>query len=321
MSPPAAATVDVDALPDCYGLRRVNPFLGCVAVVRSEGGHALSQDGRSWQLQVAAHPPRGLWSGGGQGEELRYFRFGVWSTAEGMTRVPLNPILDVGRMLTESERLVAAIGAAAPRLPFPLAPELELWLLDRGGAPLALLATAVDADGLEDIGLPEFNAGGLGERPFHSATLAAQGVPVCGDTGPTRHAQVLEREIAGVAGGAGRQAQWFRRDADCMRCIGRQGPERLLGRRLPHTAFPALPLRTDWPDDRMRALVADYIQWLSPYLLTLPYLDDGLRAELERSASAYALAVSRLWRLYPRVLDAGFVRRARVEARLRRAHA
>ena len=321
MSAPAEAATAIEALPDCYGLRRVNPFLGCVAVVRSEGGRALSLDGRSWQLQVAAHPPRGLWSGAGQDDELRYFHFGVWSAAKGMTRVPLNPILDVGRMLAESERLIAAIEAAAPHLPFPLAPELELWLLDRDDAPLALLATAVDAGALEDIGVPEFHAGGRGERSFRSATLAAQGIPEHDRAGPARHAKELERAIAGVADGDRRQAQWFRRDAECRCCIGGQGTEPPLGRRLPHAAFPALPLRTEWPDDRMRTLVADYIDWLSPYLLTLPYLDDTLRAELERSASAHALAVSRLWRLYPRVLDTDFVRRARVEAQLRQASA
>ena len=328
---PAAGT-----LPSCYSLRRVNPFLGVVAVVRSAGGRALSFDGRHWQLQVMAHPPRGLWSGGGHREELRYFHFGVWSEAEGLTRVPLNPILDVGLMLDESERLLAAVTDAAPRLPFPLLPELELWLLDRDDAPLALLATVLDAAaangtandageidleplGLDEIGWPDWSAGARGERAFRSETLAAQGLPERDGSGLARHAEALEQAVAAAAGSR-RQAQWFRRHADGGRGIDFHAPPHLVGRRLPQAAFPTFGLRQEWPDAAIRALVDDYLRWLSPYLLTLPDIDDSVRAGLERDANRYALAVSHRWRLYPRVLDPEFVRRARVEANLRRAH-
>jgi hypothetical protein len=68
-------------------------------------------------------------------------------------------------------------------------------------------------------------------------------------------------------------------------------------------------------------MVADYIAWLSPYLLTLPDLSDETRRNLEVSAMRHALVVDDLWRLYPRVLDPGLLAQARVEAKLRRAHA
>jgi len=316
-------------LQSCYSLRRANPFLGLVAVVRVPGGRALSLDGRHWQLQVAAHAPRGLWSAGGETDELRYFRFGLWSETEGTTRVPLNPILDIGLMLEESQHLVDAIQEVAPGLPFPLAAELELWLLDADDAPLALLATAIDpgdvadlglAAGLDEIGRPDWSAGGRGERVFRSPRLSAQGVPERDDAGPARHARWLEQQVMQAAGGMSR-CQWFRRDATGGSCIGFRAPERLEGRRLASTAFPALNLRSDWSDGTMQALVDDYFCWLSPYLLMLPDLDDQLRAGLEQAASSHAIEVSRLWRLYPRVLDGEFVRRARVEAELRRAHA
>jgi hypothetical protein len=315
--------------PGCRSLRRANPFLGLVAVVRGSGGRALSFDGRHWQLQVAAHAPRGLWCGGGQTEELRYFRFGLWSEAAGMTRVPLNPMLDIGLMLEESKHLVAALQEATPWLPFPLAAELELWLLDAEDAPLALLATAIDpgdvadlgsAAGLDDIGRPDWSAGGRGERAFRSPRLSAHGVPEGDGPGAARHAEWLERQVMQAAGAMSR-CQWFRRDATGGTCIGFRPPDGLAGRRLPSAAFPALNLRLDWPDNTMQALVDDYFRWLSPYLLMLPDLDDQLRAGLEQAASRYAIEVSQLWRLYPRVLDAEFVRRARVEAQLRRAQA
>ena len=92
------------------------------------------------------------------------------------------------------------------------------------------------------------------------------------------------------------------------------------GASLPATAFPPLGLRTEWTDERSQGLVRDYVAWLSPYLLTLPDLDDATRADLERSALGHALLVDDLWRLYPRILDPGLLAQARVEAKLRRAH-
>jgi hypothetical protein len=267
-----------EQLPGYYSLRRANPFLGLVAVVCSPGGRALSFDGRHWQLQVAAHAPRGLWSGGGETEELRYFRFGLWSEAEGTTRVPLNPMLDIGLMLEESKQLSDAIQKAAPRLPFPLAAELELWLLDADDAPLALLATAIDpgdvadlglAAGLDDIGRPHWSAGGSGERSFHSPSLSAQGLSGADGADPARHAQWLQRQVMQAAGSQ-RRCQWFRRDATGGSCIGWRAPDGLAGRRLPSAAFPALNLRADWSNNTMHALVDDYFRWLSPYLLMLP---------------------------------------------------
>lgn len=93
----------------CLSLRPVNPFLGVAALVRTRGGRAITIDGRRWQIQVLAHPPRGLWTGCGERKELRYFRFGFWSEDEGTTRVPLNPILDAGEMVAESDRLIAEV--------------------------------------------------------------------------------------------------------------------------------------------------------------------------------------------------------------------
>lgn len=319
----SAAAHPASAPAQHWCLRRTNPFLGLAAVVRTEGGHALSLDGRHWQLEVAAYPPRGLWSADGHSEQLRFFRFGTWSEAEGVSQVPLNPIMDIGRMLNESERLIGAIRNAAPRLPFPLAAELELWLLDSDDAPLALLATAIDLDGKDQLDLdqfarPHWNAGGRGERRFRSAALSARGIPERDGASLSLHADLLERRVEQAAGRR-RQAQWFRRDAEGGSCVGHHAPAHLLGRRLPARAFPALTLRTEWQDAEDAALVADYIRWLSPYLLMLPGLDEALRARLERSAAKHALAVAKLWRLYPRLIDSAFVRRARVEAELRLA--
>jgi len=305
----------------CFALRRVNPFLGVVAVVKTDSARALSLDGVHWQIQILAHPPRGLWSGDGDSDKLQYFRFGSWSQARGLGRVPLNPILDLGHMLRASDALCGQVAASLDKIPFPLAPELEQWLLDAQGMPLALIATTPDAPGLDPAGLAEaaatdWSAGGRGERPFTAPTLTQPGATNGHRLEPVEELERLVRNAAGRR----RTAQWFRREGDAWIGLDAGAPPGLAGRALPHAAFPPLALRTDWPDRRDAGLVSGYIAWLSPYLLTLPNLSDETRRDLEISALRHALVVDDLWRLYPRVLDPSLLAQARVEAKLRRAH-
>ena len=305
----------------CFALRRVNPFLGVVAIVKTDSARALSLDGVHWQIQILAHPPRGLWSGDGESDKLQYFRFGVWSAAKGLARVPLNPILDLDRMLSASQVLCERIAAALDQIPFPLAAELEQWLLDAEGLPLALIATLRDSPGvrpadLAEAGAADWSAGARGERPFASPSLTAS---ERGAGNRLAHVEVLERLIR-QATGRPRGTQWFRRAGDTRIGLDAGAPPGCAGRSLPAAGFPPLTLRTDWPDPRDAGLVADYIAWLSPYLLTLPGLPNETRRGLEDSARRHALVVDDLWRLYPRVLDPGLLTQARVEAKLRRAH-
>jgi hypothetical protein len=305
----------------CYCLKRVNPFEGVVAVVKTRGGRALSIDGLRWQIQVLAHPPSGLWSRGGERTELRYFRFGFWSEEDGFSRVPLSPMLDTSLMIQESEELITAVRAHADALPFPLAPELERWLLNPEGEPLALIATALLDTELGDLPCIDWSAGGRGEgRPFVSARLTAQGVPQREASGRLRHVESIERLIAEAAG-APRMSQWFRLDPEGALGLAEGAPAGLAGRRLPLGALPVLTLRTRWPREADSALVQEYLSWLSPYLLTLPGLSDEERQGLESAAVRHAPALDALWRLYPRILDPDLIRRARVEARLRRVAA
>lgn len=312
-------TEERDAQGECFCARRANPFLGIVAVVKTSGGRALSFDGRSWQLQVLAHPPRGLWSAQGHQDRLQYFRFGLWSERAGVKRVPLNPILDAGRMLAESEALIALIRGNLQRLPFPLAEELELWLLDRGQAPLALLAAALVGTDLDELGTPAWSAGATRDRPFISATLQRRD-SAAPDGVPLQHATVLERLVKSTAG-RHLNRQWFRRGADGTGLgLEHRAPDGLVGRRLSVESFPELPLRTHWLEDGDCGLAADWVDWIAPYLLTLPGIDDGLRRRLEREAVREPLLVDALSPLYPRVLDRDLLSQARVEARLLRAN-
>ena len=311
----------LDSDTHCFGLRRVNPFQGVVAVVTTPGARALSLDGVHWQIQVLAHPPRGLWARGGEQEEPRYFRFGDWSESTGMTRVPLNPILDAGLMVARCQRLIGQVRAATPSLPFPLGPELELWLLDGDGLPLALLATALPRGDLDAYAVPDWTAGDRGDgRPFVSPSLAARDVPDPDPSGRSHHLQALEGLVAQRAA-PGRRTQWFRIEGEDALGLDHGADPALWGRRLARAELPTLSVRSQWEGGDAQRLVDDYLAWLAPYLLTLPGLPDPLRRDLEANAAHHALLVDALWRLYPRVLDPGLVQRARIEARLRRAAA
>ena len=302
-----------------YSLRRVNPFRGVAAVVKTESARAISLDGKHWQVQVLAHAPRGLWANAEYEETLQYFRFGIWNAADGLARVPLNPMLDLGRMLAGSNRLTQVLPEATRELPFPLAPELELWLLDQDQQPLALLATAMGGAELTRYGADPWSAGGRGERPFVSPTLASRGLPESDSAGRFRHAETLEQLVRRTAGRS-LNRQSFRRDNE-YEALGltEVSSSGLAGRRLPGDAFPELLLRDHWPAEDDQSLVEDYFAWLSPFLLMLPCLSDETRQGLERKAQAHALLVEATWRLYPKVLDPHLLNQTRVEAKLRRA--
>lgn len=279
--------------PHCYAVRSVNPFLGMTEVVEIPGARALSADGVTWQIQVEAERPEHTWGRDAPGTPTRqFFRFGNWLADSGLSRVPINPILDVGAMLAASERLIAALQDATVQLPFPPADRFEYWLLDADSMPLALLASTVDARYIPDIrserwvAAPARNAG---DHPDVQALF---------DT---------------LAGDAPRRCWFERRDDGTGEPVGGDCQP------LPASAFPALPWRTEWAETEHARLLRDYAHALAPRLLMLEGLGDDLRRELEQTARRQALAMTDLHRLYPHVLQPQLLEAARVEARLRRS--
>ena len=93
----------------------------------------------------------------------------------------------------------------------------------------------------------------------------------------------------------------------------------LEGRKLARDDFPELLIREAWPDEENQALVADYIAWQAPQLLTLHRLAEDTRRRLEKLATKSAIAVSKLHKLYPDCVDPALIKSALVEARLRQA--
>ena len=299
--------------PQCYGVRRLNPFQGVLQVVQTDRARALSNDGVRWEIQVLAARPEHSWrSGNLHAPVLRYFRFGSWSSDSGLRQVPLSPIMEIDAMQSASATMVEALPGCLKRLPFPLKDRCELWLLDSNQLPLALLASSTDAAHLEAFKPEPWSATPLREHGFHSATLIRLGVDRREGQNPRTHAERLERLVRDAAGHPPRQG-WFERRSD--------GTGSLVngGRELGSTAFPRLLLRKEWKSAADSGLVSDYLEWCAPWLLTLPDLDDATRSGLERAAQARALEVDARYRLYPRIVHHQLIDAARVEARLRRS--
>jgi len=194
------------------------------------------------------------------------------------------------------EKLIAIIRHSQDRLPFNLTDTRELWLLDaKEGQPLALL------DALRK-----------GERypqPEPRRWVGCFGRE--GVAGQRRFPRILELDkmIRDHAGFNVRRL-WVNWDENHQTVRDDQGQS------LDPAKFPTAGLRNQWPDPESRQLVNDYLAWIAPSLLTLPWLESEQRKALERYLQIQATSVEYHWRLYPEVTDTALVRAARVQARL-----
>jgi hypothetical protein len=291
-----------------YGVRLTSPFRGVVEVVQVEAARALSDDGRHWEVQVLAPLPEHSWHSPNRHRPvLRWLTFGTWNRQQGLRRVPMSPLFDIDALQTASASLLGQMPGLTQGLPFPLEDRHELWLPDRQGRPLALLATALDGEDLEGLRPGAWTATALSEHGFCSPSLLRRGIPMREGPDPRRHASELERLVHARAG---RPLQLV------MEAEGTGG---LSGEPQGRSALPPLPLTSDWPDQEA-ALVQDYLDWCAPWLLALPDLPDALRDRLEHAARARPALVERQHRLYPKVLHPDLLRTIRVEAQLRHAN-
>lgn len=303
--------------PDCFAIRRINPFLGVAQVLDIGIGRAISVDGVSWQIQIRAKPPASKRRHDGSSPVHRkYFRFGHWTAAAGLVRIPVNPELDIRQMLSQCETLLELLGTCAENVPFSLEDNIELWLLDQDRLPLALVASVVRKDLAKNVTVGKWWATPPAEEGFHSPALEARGYPNMTGAGNRGHAAHMEQQVMNAASGH----VWFIRSADgggrllcddndCTDINSDRSPD----------YFPDFPLRNRWESDDNTAVVDDWVQWLAPRLLTLQSLDDPTRSSLEHAARANAALIDGQFRLYPRVINNELLESARVESRLRRS--
>ena len=130
-----------------YAIRRVNPFLGVLQVIETEGGRAVSSNGVVWEIELRTERS-GMWGSLNQHiKEAVYYRFGLWSAEEGLVNRPLAPHLDRDPLISQCDILIKCIEERLQLLPFKLIDNRELWLFDKDQQqPLALLASQKHGD-------------------------------------------------------------------------------------------------------------------------------------------------------------------------------
>jgi hypothetical protein len=306
-----------------FSVRRPNPLRGPLQVVEVAEGRAFSADGAGWQVELRSarrlrQPPWGD-IGPGRNEPL-FFVYGRWSSRQGLTRVPVNPLLGDQSGHPALEPLLTAL-EGMPALPFAPGDDLELWLLDgRAGRPLALLQSLA-ADAAPPLArVPPWEATPVEDPGFQSPAYCAWAQSRGRSASALAHRQVLADLVRAVAGSPP-AAQWFRRDGQGGGS-GLEGcglPPGLAGRRLEAAEFPEMLLRSDWEEEPLRGLVADLLQWQAPALLALWTLSREQRSALEHAAARRALALHPLQRLLPLMVNREVLAPALVEAVLRRS--
>jgi hypothetical protein len=188
--------------------------------------------------------------------------------------------------------MIEALEACAHQVPFRPADQFECWLLNEQRQPLALLESTIEKPPQDSTSMPQWSPGAAAKRDFESSH---------GDVG--RLAEMLQRQA-----GSPSRALWIQRTPNGSGLVDDNycyGPD----------AFPELFIRTQWPEPGQAALVADFLSWQAPWLLQLHHLDLSTRARLEQAAWQRPTETSRVFRLFPLILDQHSLTTARVKSR------
>lgn len=289
--------LNTDHRARCYALRRLNPFLGVLQVIETSRGRASTTNGVAWHIELLVERPPEWGSLGSTGEKsMAWYLYGLWSEKEGLVCKPSAVQTADHQSARDAEQIIALLQSRLHNIPFALADQRELWLLDkRRKKPLALLYAM--QPGAEVPGpMPR----------YWTACLGRAGV------GGQRRFPEIDRLHAAVRREAGFNLQHLWVNWDTKRVSVKSDS----GENLNAADFPVFGIREDWPDRELQELVRRYIDWIAPSLLTLPYLQDVQRARLEASLSKQACSVEYHWRTYPKLLDPDKITEARVRARL-----
>lgn len=279
-----------------YAIRRVNPFLGVLQVIETRAGRSVSANGVVWDIEVRADRGDGWGTLNRNQHKPAYYRYGLWSLADGLVNRPLAPHLDNDPLTQQCNELIDCTRAHLEQLPLPLVDNHELWLFDRENMqPLALLASAT-ADSVRPSPEPK----------YWTASIGADGVP-----SQRRYpcASELEAQVKQRAG-FNIHKHWITRLSDGG------GIFEVNHAYIAADRFPAFLLIEDWPDVNQIKLATEYVNWVSPSLLTLQYLSHEDRSRLEHSLSVQARSVEHHWQLYPEIIDEQSIKAARVQCRL-----
>ena len=268
-----------------YSSRILCPFHGMLQVLALPGGIAESTDGYHWKLYVADER---IISHTGLSE----VRYGSWNPREGCSRSKIRGTAPSVLIEHTGARLIEALQECARQVPFAPADRHEFWLLDERLQPLALLESALESPATGISSTPYWHPGAAAKREFESSH---------GDV--DRLTDMLQR-VAGIRP----QGIWIERTTDGLGIA--EGNHTFTA-----DAFPELFIRSDWPEAEQSALVQDFLTWQAPWLLQLHHLDRPTRERLEQAAWRRPVETSKVFRLFPQILDQQSLTATRVKSR------
>ena len=299
----------------CYAQRLLNPFRGVMNIIECQGAEAVTTDGLHWDIYVR---DTDLVEDIANSNKVQTsdIRYGNWSEKKGLTRGAIYPSDDFKVLEHRGAIVYEYLLKHHKEIPFALKDNIELWLLDEDGQPLALLNSVVRE---EDIDLDchiDWRAGLECRRHFQSPVMRELQHALCIETGAGEY---LTRHINTLAG-AIPAAQWFwrNRDGSGKGLAGINLKADLAKRSLPASAFCRYFLKEDMDSPAHRRLIEDFLAWQAPCLLLLQDLSRPVRKRFEQQAASRALGVDKHYRLYPDIMDDALIKAARVEAALRR---
>jgi hypothetical protein len=276
----------IDMTIETYSRRLLSPFHGLQQVISMPGGIAESMNGWDWKLYVA---DESIVSHTGLSEIV----YGSWNPAQGLSRSRIRGAIPSCLIEQIGDQLLSAVERFADEIPFPSLDTYELWLLDElRGQPLALLESALAGDPRGENDNPAWYPGGLAGMQFVS------------DSGSAEELSQLVKTTAGKQS----TAIWIKRNSDGS------GSDQS-GSHYPNRLFPTLLLRDQWDESSHRQLVSDFFKWQAPWLLQLSLTPD-IRSQLETAAWERPLETSRVYRLFPEIIDQQGLTTTRVKARI-----
>lgn len=297
----------------CYSQRLLNPFRGVMNFITYESAEAVTTDGVHWDIYVID----GELLEGLEGKNIltSEIRYGSWSKENGLKRGPIYPSNDFKRLEELGATVYEHLLKVHDQVPFPFWDRYELWLLDQGQQPLALINSVVQEHEIDTELTIAWRAGLACRKSFSSSMLNGY---LDADNELLTAADYLSDYINQCAGETP-AAQWFRRNIDSsgLGLAGINLPDAYRGRRIAADKFPALFIQTDSHDIEHSQLIEDFLGWQAPWLLLLSSIDSPTRQHFEQLARQHALVVAQQYRLYPEVIGHDQIQAARIEAKLR----
>ena len=279
-----------------YAIRRVNPFLGVLQIIETVDGRASSANGVVWDIEVRSEVG-GAWGSLNQGSrEMAYYRLGLWSLESGLIKRPLASQNHHEPLFERCESLIECVHERHDQVPFRLIDNRELWLYDSDDRqPLVLLASAI-----ADSRLPS------PEPRYWASCIGADGMESQRRFPESRELEAMVKQRTGF----NINKHWIVRQDDGSGVNEKQDMS------FEADIFPSFLVTLDWDDTDQKRLATEYIDWISPSLLTLQRLDKSERLRLENTLAIQAKSVEYHWSLYPDVIDADLLNAARVKSRL-----